>query len=281
MSWAHAGNYKVRLLVVDAQGISVVAEKTIAVGNRAPTASFASTPVRLRVGRKVTFKAAAADADGSVAKVAWDLDGDNKYDDAIGHDRDQDLPEGRPAKIGVQVTDDLGATTTSRSSLKIAEQAMLNPFPIVRISGRFTAHGVVALAPAGRGAEGIEGEHPLPRPRLPAQEDHARGRREGRAGREVPALLELRALPALGHAPRDPRDQGRPDRQDHPDPHPRGPRPVALGSLPGAAASPRGARSDAPGRRRRRPPSSRARRSSAARRSPAATTRPPTPSRRA
>ncbi len=84
VSWAHAGNYKVRLLVVDAQGISVVAEKTIAVGNRAPTASFASTPVRLRVGRKVTFKAAAADADGSVAKVAWDLDGDSKYDDATG-----------------------------------------------------------------------------------------------------------------------------------------------------------------------------------------------------
>ncbi len=46
------------------------------------------------------------------------------------------------AKIGVQVTDDLGATTTSRSSLKIAEQAMLNPFPIVRISGRYAAHGV-------------------------------------------------------------------------------------------------------------------------------------------
>ena len=142
VSFAHAGNYKVRLLVVDAQGISVVAEKTIAVGNRAPTASFASTPVRLRVGRKVTFKAVAADADGSVAKVAWDLDGDSKYDDATGMTATKTFRKAGRAKIGVQVTDDLGATTTSRSSLKIAEQAMLNPFPIVRISGRYTAHGV-------------------------------------------------------------------------------------------------------------------------------------------
>jgi hypothetical protein len=140
-SWSHPGSYKVRLLVVDAQGISVVAEQTIAVGNRPPTASFASTPVRLRVGRKATFKATASDVDGSVAKVAWDLDGDNKYDDATGMTASKTFRKAGKAKIGVQVTDDLGATTTKRSSLKIAHQAMLSPFPIVRISGRYTARG--------------------------------------------------------------------------------------------------------------------------------------------
>lgn len=141
-SWPRAGSYKVRLLVVDSQGISVVEEKTITVANRPPTVTIAATPGQLRVGKKVTFKAAAADADGTVAKLAWDLDGDGKYDDASGPTAVHTFKKAGRAKVSLRVTDDLGATTTSTDSLKIAEQALLNPFPIVRISGRFTSKGV-------------------------------------------------------------------------------------------------------------------------------------------
>jgi len=140
--WAKPGSYKVRLLVVDAQGITVVAEKVIPVGNRSPTAKISSSPSSLRVGRKVTFNSTAADPDGSVAKVVWDLDGDGKYDDAAGATASRTYRKAGKVKVGVQVTDELGASTTAAQSVRIAEQAMLSPFPIVRISGRFTRRGV-------------------------------------------------------------------------------------------------------------------------------------------
>jgi hypothetical protein len=56
-----------------------------------------------------------SDPGGSIAAYAWDLDGDNQYDDATGISPNFTLPAaGSLTTIGLRVTDNEGATDTDK-----------------------------------------------------------------------------------------------------------------------------------------------------------------------
>jgi PKD repeat protein len=75
-SYGKAGSFPVRVLVIDSNGNTDQAQKTLTINDRPPTASFAIDPNPALVNDTVNFDASAStDPDGSIARYEWDLDG--------------------------------------------------------------------------------------------------------------------------------------------------------------------------------------------------------------
>ena len=70
------GNHTVRLKILDQDGGSDTAAKTITVPSQPPVASFDIAPASPLTGEIVTFTSTSTDPDGVVTDVAWDTDND-------------------------------------------------------------------------------------------------------------------------------------------------------------------------------------------------------------
>lgn len=87
-------------------------------GNVPPDASIVATTAAPAPGQRATYVAFATDADGSIAGVSWDTDGDGAYGDATGGSARIALGRGVHT-IGVRVTDERGAMTTTTTRVAV------------------------------------------------------------------------------------------------------------------------------------------------------------------
>jgi PKD repeat protein len=158
-SWARPGTPMVTLTVTDDQGAKRSASHQVAVRNRPPTAAFSFSPSDPYVGEQVKLTSTSSDSDGSISSERWDLDNDGAFDDATGKHAQVSFATVGKHKVSLEATDDDGSKTTvsttftvkqrpapapftSPPSTKPISPKLLNPFPLVRISGLTTAKGV-------------------------------------------------------------------------------------------------------------------------------------------
>jgi plastocyanin len=170
------GSVLVRLRVTDDRGATATTSALVSVlADRAPLASFSISPIAPIAGTPVTFTSHATDPDGSIAALAWDLDGDGAFDDAAGATATRTYGTPGDLTVSLRATDDRGASSIAFQTLSIrgtvtpqdaptapspgssARSArppgsvpspgalVIFPFPIVRIRGQI-AGGVVRIS---------------------------------------------------------------------------------------------------------------------------------------
>jgi PKD repeat protein len=131
-SYADDGTYTVELEVTDDDGATDATTTTVTVANRAPTVSLSANRTDVQTLEDVAFSVAAADSDGAVATVEWDLDGDGTTD-ATGTSVVHDYADDGAYTVTVTVTDDDGATSSTATTVTVANR---------RPSASFTAKAV-------------------------------------------------------------------------------------------------------------------------------------------
>jgi PKD repeat protein len=150
-TFASPGRYTVGLRVKDDKGAVSETSRVVPVGNVAPGASFAMSPEAPLTGDTVTFFSTATDPDGPIASQAWDLDGDGAFDDGAGVLVTRKFTDPGMYVVSLRVTDADGAVDTASKTLVVLRDdlivrgqriALMNPFPVVRITGTITARGV-------------------------------------------------------------------------------------------------------------------------------------------
>jgi plastocyanin len=165
-----AGSYKVRLRVTDARGSAATSSRTVRVvdapppplapppapppptRNIGPAAAFSFAPAAPLVGQLVTFTSTSTDPDGTIAKLAWDLDGDGRFGDATGATARASFQQAGTHTVSLRATDDAGTSSVAFQTITVtapplrpphhASAPLINPFPVVRIRGVIVGRGV-------------------------------------------------------------------------------------------------------------------------------------------
>jgi YD repeat-containing protein len=123
-SYAADGSLSVGLRVTDDNGAKTAVTNTLVINNRLPAASFTIAPNPALTGQAAGFDASASsDADGSISKYEWDLDGNtaNGFELDSGTDPtvQRSYTDSGPVSIRLRVTDDDGASVEASKSLTI------------------------------------------------------------------------------------------------------------------------------------------------------------------
>jgi hypothetical protein len=120
-------------------------------GNEPPDASFGVFPSDPVAGEPVRFVSYACDPDGSLAELAWDLDGDGSWDDGLGAAAQGRFAPGSQ-RVSLLATDMQGAQSSRSRLISMAPRSvyvlprpftppLLRPFPVVRLAGSLTERG--------------------------------------------------------------------------------------------------------------------------------------------
>lgn len=119
-SFGGTGTHVVKLRVTDTLGATAVSSVSIRV-HRQPTADFATRPVAPGVGQLVTLDGALSDDDGTIARYQWDLDGNGSYetDGAATATVGTRFATAGPAKVGLKVTDNDGASSETTKTIQV------------------------------------------------------------------------------------------------------------------------------------------------------------------
>jgi PKD repeat protein len=128
VSFADPGDHTVSLRVTDNDGASAVASNVITVANRPPTAGFTSSPSAPKTGEQVTFTSTSSDPDDGIASYAWDLDGDNQFDDGSGSTAQKSFSTPGAHTVTLKVTDASGATDTVTHTIEVANREPIAAF---------------------------------------------------------------------------------------------------------------------------------------------------------
>jgi spore coat protein CotH len=125
------GTFTVGLRVTDNDGATDTDTATVTVSalpNAAPTAD-AGGPYSGTQGDTITLNgAASSDSDGTITAYAWDLDSDGQYDDASGATASFDATAAGTFTVGLQVTDNDGATDTDAAIITVSELSNASPW---------------------------------------------------------------------------------------------------------------------------------------------------------
>ena len=120
-SFGTTGPHKVSLRATDTLGAKSTTSVTVRV-HRAPTALITTQPPTPVVNRPTTLDGSRSSDDGSIAKYEWDLNGDGTFETSTAA-----VPTATttftavgPAKVGLKVTDDDGATDQTTLTLQVA-----------------------------------------------------------------------------------------------------------------------------------------------------------------
>jgi hypothetical protein len=163
--------FRVDLVVTDQDGGSTVASSVITPGNLSPTATMTVSRTTPFSGEAVLFTSSAVDRDG-VVSYAWDLDGDDVFDDGSGPTASTTFAAPGRTIVRLRVTDDDNASVTVEQELIVqprpasgapqpqsgpagplpgprplpllpaaAPPRLLSPFPVVRFAGALTPRG--------------------------------------------------------------------------------------------------------------------------------------------
>ena len=140
-SWSTAGTRTVKLRVTDPSGAVTVASVAVVVRNVTPVATVSASPASPRTGQETTLTAAATDADGTVVRYQWDLDGDGSYERDTGTTPTTTASFANPGNVtvGVRVTDDDGGAGTKLFTLTVL--APEPPPPVTPAGGGSPAPG--------------------------------------------------------------------------------------------------------------------------------------------
>ena len=115
----------VRLIATDAAGDQSVAERSLTIRNRPPTAAFTLASALIPTGRSASLDASgSADPDGHVVRYQWDLDGDGSFETDTGSSPAATTsPFTTPAmlQLHLRVTDDQGATGEAARPLLVVK----------------------------------------------------------------------------------------------------------------------------------------------------------------
>ncbi len=120
------GTYTLVLQVQDSMGLTAEDTVTLTVHPAAPVAEIVA-PETAAPGRPVVLDGSGSDhphPDRAIVRWAWDLDGDGEYDDAEGAVVEHTFPEYSfegPFHVGLQVTDEEGATATTTFDVTVNE----------------------------------------------------------------------------------------------------------------------------------------------------------------
>ena len=161
-TFASPGTFRVGVRVTDPGGSSNEAVDFVNVlQDKPPVVTLSASPSTPAVGAPVTFTATASDPDGTVAAIAWDLDGDGQFNDGTGAVVTRSFSTSGSRIVSVRATDNAGVATIAFRTIEVtgtsasaqgqpgpasaggaptsaassAKRAMLNPFPVVRIRG--------------------------------------------------------------------------------------------------------------------------------------------------
>jgi PKD repeat protein len=144
------GSYTVRLRVTDDSGKSATTSYTFSISNQAPTARI-GLPLHPVTGTPATFDGTgSADADGTVTKYQWDLNGNGTYESTGAH------PSFTYSTAGVytvrlKVTDALGAVgAVVTAQVTVAAAGDTPPTAVLSLPSTGLVHGSpVRLSAAG------------------------------------------------------------------------------------------------------------------------------------
>ncbi len=137
-AYTQTGAVTVGLRVTDNEGDTASTTRSLTV-RQGPAASFTATPATAPTGQAVAFDAAAStDADGTIAKYEWDLDGNGSFETDTGTTRTTSRTYAAAAtlNVGLRVTDNDGNTGVATRAVTIT-----NRLP----SASFTATPAAAL----------------------------------------------------------------------------------------------------------------------------------------
>jgi len=156
-SFSAAGPRTVRLRVRDRFGGESITTRSVTIANAPPEATLTVAPTTVPTGSPVTFSAAGSDPDGGPVTYAWDLDGDNAYDDATGAaPPSRSYPRAGTVTVGLRVTDDDGTVTSTvqRSQVvtvtnRLPSAPAVTPVPVHPVRGAPVQLTATATDPEG------------------------------------------------------------------------------------------------------------------------------------
>ncbi|RKQ87238.1 putative delta-60 repeat protein [Solirubrobacter pauli] len=125
----------VTLRVTDADGLTAVSGATVHVqADQAPKVAFVNPTTAPVAGKPFLFGASANDPDGTIARYAFDFDGDGSYETDAGTSPLATTTFGHkgPATVGVRVTDDEGATATAKLNVTVKDAPCVEN-PVIKI----------------------------------------------------------------------------------------------------------------------------------------------------
>ena len=123
-AYTQTGAVTVGLRVTDNGGTTASTTRSLTV-RQGPAASFTATPATAPTGQAVAFDAAGStDADGTIVKYEWDLDGNGSYETDTGTTRTTSRTYAAPAtlNVGLRVTDNDGNTGVATRAVTITNR---------------------------------------------------------------------------------------------------------------------------------------------------------------
>jgi PKD repeat protein len=138
-SFSTPGIHEVSLRVSQTNGNQAVAEHSIRV-NAPPTAAFVWSPLTPAANQPVDLISTSTDAEGALSSQAWELDGDDDFNDATGPNATQAFPAGTRT-VKLRVTDSDGVVSTVSHQLTVLDQptAAFTVSPAVPLVGEVLA----------------------------------------------------------------------------------------------------------------------------------------------
>src|SRR5207249_3808447 len=132
-SYGTPGPVTVGLRVTDDRGANSTTTRLVTVQNRPPAASFTASPSSPLSGQTVSFDASASsDPAGSVTKYRWARDGNGSYATHCRTTPTTSRSYGTPGPVtvGLRVTDDRGANSTTTRLVTVQNRAPLASFTV-------------------------------------------------------------------------------------------------------------------------------------------------------
>ncbi len=125
-SYATVQTVKVGLRVTDSNGGWDYTTEPVEVGNFPPAARLSSAPTSVLTGQTVKLSAAASTDQGTITDYKWDLTGSGSYTTDTGATPtvSTSFTTAGLHKVGVQVTDNSGLTSTTTATVTVLEQGV-------------------------------------------------------------------------------------------------------------------------------------------------------------
>jgi PKD repeat protein len=130
-AFAAPGPHTVRLKILDQDGGSDTATKTITVPSQPPVASFDIAPASPLTEEIVTFTSTSTDPDGVVSDVAWDTDNDGSFDDGTDVQAERSYTTASTRTVRLRIKDDDNNTVTTSRQFTVEARPNVPPRAVI------------------------------------------------------------------------------------------------------------------------------------------------------